>query len=107
MKTVTFTATTSTGAKLVVSHLTNKAQVIWYCTEFGHKVESVELTQVVQGARVIEVNSDKATEKTMRTLCNALNIDYVGKGKKVLVELLTRYNVVIEVGAVKLGAVDL
>lgn len=105
---ILFTATTATGSKLVVGHLSNKAAVREYCKEFGNDIVKVELTSVDQCSRIIEVGSQKGTLKTLNTLREALGLaESEVKGKKELIRLMNKYNVVIEVGFGKYGVREL
>jgi hypothetical protein len=93
----TFICKTQTQT-LVVEHCHNTIKARQYCESFGHTV--VNVTRLLpEGAKIVEVNTDKATDKTIRTVCAFAGINYTyQKGKKELKKLLEENNLFMKNG---------
>jgi hypothetical protein len=99
MKTSTRTFICKTQTQtLVVEHCHNTIKARQYCESFGHTVVSV--TRLLpESARIVNVMTDKATDKTIRTVCEFLGVDYTyQKGKKELKKLLQENNLFMKNG---------
>ena len=83
---------------LVVEHCLNTIKARQYCESFGHTVISVKRL-LPEDARIVNVTSDKATDKTIRTVCEFIGVDYgYKKGKKELKKLLEENNLFMKNG---------
>ena len=86
------------GGVRIVEHCINTTQARKYCESFGYIVSSVERL-LPEGARIVEVSSEKATTKTIRTVCEYAGVTYTyQQGKLELKKLLKEHNLFIRSG---------